>query len=433
MKNAVKTGLLVILIGVLCIPMLQYYFPTITMKPLEGSYTKKSPESFSWKGWFEGTFQSNFDEWYNENFGFRNFFVRLHNQLNYSVFTQTNSHKIVIGKNGYLYEEEYIKSYFGQNFQGINNISETVNTISATAEYLKEHNTQFLIVIAPGKGYFYPEYIPNYLITKKDSTNYDVFLAAIKSSGIPCLDFNRVFLNRKDTSSFVLYPKTGIHWSQASIPFVLDSLNRFIESLTKIPMARFQYSYKEPTRIPDRQDSDIERSLNLLYPIENDLLVYPKWVWKDQKDHRKPKAIFIGDSFYWQIYNLGANKRFYEDAEFWYYFKQAYAVKYSSSTQVKDLDILNKIIDSDIVILFTSEANLHIFPFGFEGVYGNFNLKNRLIEEKTQKLIRYIRTDKNWFHHIEEKAKRKQISIDSMLYLDAKSSLTESMKKNRGN
>lgn len=420
MKNVVKTGLLVILIGVLCIPMLQYYFPTISMKPLEGSYEKKSLESFSWKGWFEGTFQSNFDDWYNENFGFRNFFVRLHNQLNYSVFTQTNSHKIVIGKNGYLYEEEYIKSYFGQNFQGINNISETVNTISATAEYLKEHNTQFLIVIAPGKGYFYPEYIPNYLITKKDSTNYDVFLAAIKSSGIPCLDFNRVFLNRKDTASFVLYPKTGIHWSQASIPFVLDSLNKFVEALTKIDMYGMKYSYPEPTPFPDRQDTDIERSMNLLFPLENELFVYPNYVWEPQSNKRKPKAIFIGDSFFWQIYNLGTNKRFYDDAEFWYYFKQAHAEKYSTPPEVKDLDILNKLIDSDIVVLFTSEANLHIFPFGFESVYGNFNLKDRLIEEKTQKLIRYIRTDKNWFHHIKEKAEVKNISVDSMLYLDAK-------------
>jgi hypothetical protein len=420
MKNPVKTGLLIFFIGILTIPLIQYYFPIIELKPLEGSFEKKQYQNFSRKGWFEGSFQSKYDSWYNENFGFRNELVRLHNQVGFSVFGQSSSKYVIVGKKGYLYENEYLKSYYGDNYIGQNAINRVINILAGISEYLVQNNTKLMVVIAPGKGFFYPEYIPNNISKTRDTTNYEIYIKELEKAKIPFIDFNREFLNRKDTSSITLYPKTGIHWSQASIPFVLDSLNNYVEYLTKIPMAGMKFSYKEPTSIPDRQDADIERSLNLLYPIDNDPFLYPNWQWEEESNKRKPKAIFIGDSFFWQIYNLGTAKRFYDNGEFWYYYKQAYSQKYTTDTFVEDIDILSKITDADVVVLITTETNLYKFPFGFESVFEKYGMSEKINAVKIKNLMDYIKTDIAWMNHIKEKAEVKNISVDSMLYLDAK-------------
>ena len=65
------------------------------------------------RAWWEGDWQSAADQWWKERFGMRFFFVRLNNQVNYSVFDRVykGGESLVFGKEDWLYEKPYVYSY----------------------------------------------------------------------------------------------------------------------------------------------------------------------------------------------------------------------------------------------------------------------------------------------------------------------------------
>ena len=94
-------------------------------------------------------------------FGFRSTFIRLHNQLKYWIYNEFSANGVVIGKDRYMYEESYIKTYYGLDFKGNDTLLVMAEKLKRLQNILHKQNKLLLVVLAPGKGYFYPEYIPN--------------------------------------------------------------------------------------------------------------------------------------------------------------------------------------------------------------------------------------------------------------------------------
>lgn len=412
--------LILLIIGILLwIPLIQYFTSYWEVDKLHGYFKDEKKPAFTFNSWFNSSFQTRFDKFYNQKFGFRNNFVRLHNQLDYTLFNELHANSVIVGKEDYLYEKNYIKSYLGDDYIGADKISSTIKTIDSIYQVLKENNTEMLIVIAPGKGFFYPEFIPDEMLHERGPTNYDTYVKELKKTEIPFIDFNDLFLKMKDTSSIVLYPKTGIHWSQASIPLVLDSIIKKSESILKMDMPNVHYSFKPLTPEADKQDADIERGLNLFFPLDIPMMSYPIVDFDRDPALTKPKLISIADSFFWQFLNKGYTKHVFSDMQFWYYYKQIYGTD-QKDLFVKDIHVRKELFNSDLVILMATDANLYKFPYGFTTALETTEFDEAEKEEKIQNLINYIRTDKKWLNDISKKAEQKGISLDSMLYLDAK-------------
>ena len=73
--------------------------------------------------------QKKFSNYLNENFGFRNVFVRLNNELNFRLYDEINAKNVILGKDDYLFEENYILTYKGKDFIGSQQIEEKVNKL----------------------------------------------------------------------------------------------------------------------------------------------------------------------------------------------------------------------------------------------------------------------------------------------------------------
>lgn len=404
---------------ILWLPLIQFFTKFIAVEKLHGYFKIEEQPEFSVNSWLDNSFQDQYDKYFNQKFGFRDDFVRIHNQLDYSLFTKLNANSVIVGKENYLYEKNYIRSYLGDDFIGTDKINSTVKTIDSIYQILKENNTELLLIFAPGKGFFYPEYIPDEMMHQRGPTNYETYLRALSNTNIPFIDFNDLFLKMKDTSSVVLYPKTGIHWSQGSIPFVLDSIIKKTESLLEKDLPNVIYSYPPPASKADKQDADIEKSLNLILPLDIPKMTYPIMSIEKGEHLIKPKLIGIADSFFWQFVNNGSIKGPFSEVQFWYYYKQIHATE-QKNLFIKDIDTKKELFDADIVLLMTTDANLYKFPFGFTNAlkYSKFDEAEK--EKKIQTLINYIKTDKKWLPKIKEKAAQNGISVDSMLYIDAK-------------
>ncbi len=108
------TGLKRILFGILLlgisVPMIQHVTEFFSVNPLSGAVQNALPAEFSLKSWMDGTYQVQSDKYLNDGFGFRPSFVRLHNQLQFSLFSIPYANGVLIGKESYLYESSYIRA-----------------------------------------------------------------------------------------------------------------------------------------------------------------------------------------------------------------------------------------------------------------------------------------------------------------------------------
>ena len=157
-----KRILFTVLVIILFLPLIQLNFKLIELTPLKGSFNTTKKVVFSSNNWKSKEFQNTYDKYFNENLGFRNLFVRLHNQIEYSFYNELNSERTVLGKDNVILEESYIFANYGLDYLG----EEYINAQSEKIKYVqyklkKEYNIDLLIVMAPSKVSFFEDKIPD--------------------------------------------------------------------------------------------------------------------------------------------------------------------------------------------------------------------------------------------------------------------------------
>ena len=158
-EGILKKILLVSIFVLLFLPMLQSTFTFIDIQPLKGDVIIAKDTSFNKKDWFSGDYQQKKEAYFNESFGFRNIFIRLNNQIAYKLFNKAKANGVIIGKDNYLYEENYIKATLGLDFVGDSVINNNVKKLKIVQDYLKSMNKDLIFILAPGKGSNFPEFI----------------------------------------------------------------------------------------------------------------------------------------------------------------------------------------------------------------------------------------------------------------------------------
>jgi hypothetical protein len=422
----VKHITFIAILVILFLPLVQQYFSVFRIKPLKGSYSLAEEPVFSFHDYFAGAYQSKFDTWLEQHIGFRPLLVRINNQIAFSFFRMALASDVIIGKKNYLYELNYIKAFLGRDFQGAANWERYVEKLKTVSDSLDKRGTHLIVVFAPGKGTFFPEYIPGkYQPWDKDTTNQGYLVKKFQENGIRYIDVNHWFTVMKDRSPYPLYPKTGIHWSNYGEALFLDSLIRYMESFEGKKMVDFGWDEVTVSNDLQSPDDDIGEGMNLLFGISHPSMPYPKFYFKEGTATFKPSVITVADSYYWNLFGRGITQRIYTEDKFWYYFKSAHGKKYTENQMVDQLDVLTEIIDADFVVLLSTDANLHRFDFGFsEKVYDLIKDKQlQLSEDFNQRMMRMeqiIRNSPQWMEIIRQKALKRNLSIDEMVRIDAR-------------
>jgi hypothetical protein len=140
---------------------------------------------------------------------------------------------------------------------------------------------------------------------------------------------------------------------------------------------------------------------------------------------KKPKVLMVGDSYCWTFPLLEINKNAFEGLNFVYYNKELNVFD-NDVIHLKKINTMEVLAQSDLVIILSTDANLNEFDWNFSSqVLNHLKIQKDAILKET---MYNIKNDSNWFKLIQQKAKDKKISVDSMLYLDALYVL-ENMKK----
>jgi hypothetical protein len=420
----IRGALLFLILVLLFIPLIQGKFNLIKLTPLKGAISQPEKKYFSIAGWFSGIYQEQEEKYLNETFGFRSLFIRINNQLAFNLFNKAKANSVIVGKKNYLFEENYIKAYYGIDYIGYDSIAHRMQRLKYIQDTLTKLNKNIILVFAAGKGSFYHEYFPDSYKNKNGITNYETHIEFAKKLGLNFIDFNRYFIDNKDKSKYPLYPQYGIHWSYYGMCLAADSIIRHIEKVRNIDMPNLFWNEIEFCEYK-KGDYDIADGMNILFKLHSFKMAYPKIQFQSESGKTKPSVLVISDSFYWGLYDFGISNAF-STSHFWFYNKQIYPESFKSPLETNQVNLKEAIDQHDVIIILATEATLPGFGWGF--IENTFNLFKGIkiqpsfdaeFQRKILNLRNYIKTDKNWMEQIEKKAVLNKVSIDSMITLDA--------------
>ena len=353
-------------IALLCIPMIQHKFRFFEEKPLNGSFELSSKPELTKESWFSGKYQEGQDKYIADHTGFRPGWVRLYNQWNYSLFNIAHASGVIRGKEDYLYEESYINAYYGTDFLGDERIKGITKEWKAVQDTLKQKGIDLVVILAPGKASFYPEYIPDsYKKARNGKTNYEVFKKQFLKQAVSHIDMHSWFESMKKGSKYPLFSKTGIHWSAYGQSLAVDSLTKFVSERCKTQIPYYVLDTIIESDEPKRGDDDIGSGMNLLLGVPELTLAYPEFHPNRKPKKNDPKVLVIADSFYWALFNSNVSNFLFNGGEFWYYNEQIYPASYTKETLVRNQPLDQKLKENKVVFLLITDANLHKFSFGF--------------------------------------------------------------------
>lgn len=420
MSRRIKNIAFIILMTMLSLPMFQHLTKLFHPGELHGAFVLSEYPEFTWKSWMDGTYQSAYDRYTEDHIGFRSFFVRLNNQIQFSLYHKTNAEGIVIGKDNILHEYDYIRAYTGEDFMGKEMITENLQKVKFLQVYLKNtFNIDFILMFEPSKARVYPETIPDsYLENGISLSNYEFYTQKARELKVDFIDLNSFFMQVRDTSRYPLYPPYGIHWSEYTLAFVTDTLIKYIEDKQKIDLPEFEVETRLVKDSISHFDYDAGQTLNLLFRLPHPKLPYCFYSFKDDSTKTRPMVLAVADSYYWNIFNTRVPLNLFTNQAFWYFNSKVYPEFYFKDTWTQDLDLKTEIEKQDVIILGVTERFL--YKFGWDFVRQVYKLYSpEYTGDVIEKYVSTILGDAVWFSSLLEKSKTSEIPIQKVVEREA--------------
>lgn len=430
--------------AVLAAILLQSFTHVVKMNPLKGfDKEEQPPVELSFKTYYDGSYQDYLTEHAKRNTGFREFFIRNYNQVAYSCFNKITNKNIVKGRDQELYLKMYLNEATGvtfkQHFADVDeakaearkNVEETLRLIDT----LHQHGKAFLFVFAPTKPAVYPDKLPSYYKNHlSDFSLEEYYIQLFKENHIPHIDFYHYFQDIRDTFPYPLYPRTGTHWSEATIPYVADSVLKKLAEITGYKLPSVHYIDDNLSTDYSVQDGELEASMNLLFPLNKPAIPRPVFELTDTVGTDKPNLLVVADSYFTQLRNSTFIEAF--DAwEFWVYNRDVQSS--NPQHQWKQLDQLldaDKVLDNaDIVMAVFTAPMYYTYMFGFPQTAQNLFQNGEISEgAKLQAVIQMIKDNEDWMKAVEKQAEELGLTVEQNLRRNAIYVLEKKKEKQKG-
>ena len=373
-KFKITYGLILfaLLMVLLFVPITQEWTGLFPVKPLRGAFEPTPKPELTFDNYRSNTYQTQLEKYSSEHFGLREPVIRLYNQYVWSAYNKTYCHFIVPGKQGYLYYALAVNEHYGtellhhyeSNEKAMKTADKELRMMNKVRHVLKGYGIEFVAFIAPDKSEVYPEYLPHRKADTSTVHMAEYYSNRMKETGFPFINMTDWFVSMRDTASFPLFPKTDSHWRYSSI-YGFDSLFRFINALDG--EAKFPALHIGPPVSYELEDLEgDEATLNLLFRIPGSKTRYKTDITAESDStHRKPKVLFIGDSFIWSMAKFMPVREILADREIWFYNNTAFEGFDNKTESVKDIDRLSHILNADYVVFYSAGHQWWEATYGF--------------------------------------------------------------------
>ncbi len=344
--------------GILLAPAFGIVFPHHSRQTLDGVEQAAPFPVFSVRGWFDGTYQKGFEDWYGQVFGFREYLVRTANQVNFSLFseiTYKEGSRLILGKDNHLFQAPVIDAYTGRDLLPEGKCEEFARGLKALQDRLQARGIAFLFFLTPGKASICPEVLPEGVKPGPGRRNYDALVPLLKRQGVNTLDGRAFMASLKETCGYPVFPRGGAHWNHYASLRVTQELISRMEGLWGRPMVRLKIEGCEMAAKAVGSDRDLARLANVWRPsVFYGVNPYPVVGRESPPGAARPDALLVGGSFLdLPVHWLTRYGVIDERAKFDWYFRGR------AGDPDRDLE------GRDIVILETNEASIGMLGYGF--------------------------------------------------------------------
>ena len=293
--------------------------------PLNGETSEKERPTLSLQDFMAGKYQDTLQSWFEDKLGFRGELVKSENQLNLDVFGEIASEserKIVLGKNGHLYEKFYIDDWNGYYLQDKHyaELNNKVQQLKKLQLALEERGKKLLILLSPSKATVYPEFIPEKYIRpdRADRTNrHQEIVPLLESNAVSFFDATAFLIKVKEESELPLFAKGGTHWNYYAACLVSAEVAR---TLSLSPMSCDPVTFSTQ---PRGSDNDLKELINVWRAdFTEEAIPYPTIQSTPKSPEKRQRVLMVGDSFAWALLDTMDEANLFERIDFFYYFKR---------------------------------------------------------------------------------------------------------------
>ena len=411
---------------------LQGFTSVVKMKPLS-PYTSNivvEKQDLNFKTYWNGSYQDYLAHYARQKTGFREFFSRCYNQIAYSCFGKIANENVYKGSHHELYLKGALDDITGKLLvrdygtiekamaDAQKNVEETLTLIDS----LRQHGTQFLFVFCPTKTAVYPENMPEaFKDSVSDFSLAEYYIDLFKENNIPHIDFYNHFKTIKDSFPYPLYTQTGSHWSEATIPFVADSILRKLEAVTGYRLPAINVIDPNLSRDYSDQDGELETHIDLLLPLCKPKVSRPIFALSDTLGKDRPNLLVIGDGYFTPLQGscfVNAFNRW----DFWLYNQTSISSRpelnwkylnqlYGTAETLKEADI--------VIALYTSNYLLNYMSGFTQSALELYENGGTREQEAISAIMESIKNDPQWFSTIEQQAQERGISVEENLKQNA--------------
>lgn len=159
-------------------------------------------------------FPSEFESFFNDNFGFRHHLISFYNRIKYKAFSESGASKVLVGKEGWLFYtgDELVDEYRGITRFSLQWLEQWRTILEVKQKWLASQGVVYLFVVAPNKHSIYPEQFPDRFRKIRKESLLDQLIAYLNEySDVKILDLRSSLIEQKHKG--LLYYPTGTHWT----------------------------------------------------------------------------------------------------------------------------------------------------------------------------------------------------------------------------
>lgn len=136
-----------------------------------------------------------------DDIGFREPLIRVYNQYLWDCHHQTNVESILVGKQHYLYNTDFVDDFLGLHWQNYapdfttlhNNLRLEASRLKKVQDILAEYGKTLFVILEPSKVRVYPEYLPDRITPPENNlTAADLYPVLFDSLGVNYINTKRL-------------------------------------------------------------------------------------------------------------------------------------------------------------------------------------------------------------------------------------------------
>lgn len=438
-KKTIYDKVLFALLGILAfLPMAQEHLHLFDLKQLVGVMVEAKKPELTKENYVSGQYQQQMEAYARQNFGFHESIIRLYNQYLYDFYRKTYNEEIIPGRDGWFYYQQNVNDYYGtEMYRWQANVDEARATYDREARLmwklrgvLHDYGIEFLMFMAPEKGFLYPEHLP---IRQIDTTTINARLyysQKFDEYDFPYIEMTKWFqaIKEADTVPYILIPQSGAHWSFSSV-IAADSLFRFMGSLKNEKLGTLKVGpLRESSEQTKIGDYDLENTLNLWRTVSHkgEKLLDAEVTVISDSTTVKPNVLFVGNSYLFRMNYFVPFEDMFSYTDYWFYNSTAYyGEHYALKRSVWEIDFLQRLMDADYIVWFTTGNQMYKVSYGFvERALMTLCVSDDRVNDVRNQLMDSLRHDSTFMSTIDTLSDTKGVELRKQLWQQSNNLIT---------